>query len=250
MTPDLGSELGRGAFGTVYAKRNDPTMCLKVSNKLKHQNSNACRQWSNEYKTIKTFMNRMNKRKNSTSLVRIVEPTKFDESDSMCYMELPRIYRPDGKDGPTLQAQLGVPSCQLIHKGRGEFIGLKEVRQFVKDEKDIERIAYELGLMIASIHFVGRNDAWDVEVFLGKEANTRKCRLYLADFDLSKEITEYDNATIERMVWSIEAVPYFPTRESSMKLFKLFKKGYFKVAARQDRLKEAYAVFEALENSL
>lgn len=240
----LGIELGRGGFGIIYTKKDDPSMCIKVSHKKKSQSnsnssSNGCRQWSNEYKKIVTFMSLIEQSPLFPKFkhVKVLKPVEFKETSDLCYMVLPRVYRPEGRDEikPTLQAQLGWPSGRMVHKGRGEFIGLKEVRELFSSEEELEQACYELGVMMGLIHFVGKNDAYDVELYIGKEARTKKCRFYLADFDLSEEVKDFNDETISRITWSLDAVPYFPTEDSSPKLFDRFKEGYT-LAANNDEV--------------
>ena len=236
----IGKEIGRGAFGIVYEKKNDSSKCIKVSNKSK--GSIHCRQWSNENKKINTLMTNIEKyypNYNKFKFVKILKPSEFVETSNECYMILPRIYRPNKDDGYTIQAQLGAISCNMIHKGRGEFISLKEIRQYIS-EKDIELASHELGMIMALIHFIGKNDAYDIEVFLGKELHSKKCRFYIADFDLSEEIKEYDSETIERICWSLDAVPYFPNSHTNKKLFDLFKNGYEQIAKNPKIVQEIF----------
>jgi len=222
----LGTELGRGGYGTVYIKKDDDSLCIKVSNKK----GNTCRQWSNEYKKIIKFTEKLENNSifKKIKLVKIVKPIEFIESDDQCYMILPRIFRHEGKHiiKPTIQALFGQKSSDIVMKGRGELLGLKEIKNIVDNNNDIEDMVRELGTIMALMHFVGKNDAYDVELFLGKEANSKKCRLYLADFDLSEEIKNYNDETIKRITWSMDAVPYFPTEDSDEELFKIFKDAY------------------------
>jgi hypothetical protein len=150
-------------------------------------------------------------------------------------MILPRIFRPEGKDviRPTIQAQLGVQSVQMVHKGRGEFMGLAQLSKIVPAAK-LKVAAYELGIMMGLIHFHGRNDAYDIEVFLGKEKGAKQARFYIADFDLTEEVKAYDAATIERMYWSLDAVPYFPKQDVDAALYHEFRKGYAKIAPSKE----------------
>ncbi len=228
----LGAEIGRGGYGTVYVKADDPGLCVKVSNKKSAKES--CRKWSNEHKKIRGVISAIGEELKKMKMVRVITPVAFRESSEECYMVLPRIYRPEGRDytaKPTIQAQLGLVSGSMIHKGRGEFLGLKECAAIVGDRGDLERACYELGAVMGLIHFRGKNDAYDVEVYLGKEAGSKKCRFYIADFDLTEEIKELDDpVTLERMTWSIDAVPYFPTTHSDEALFELFRKGYKEIA--------------------
>jgi hypothetical protein len=166
-------------------------------------------------------------------MARVLDPAKFIETPDECYMILPRIFRPEGKTDqmPTLQAYLDEPSANYIYPGRGEFIGLEQVRQYVSDQ-DLKRGVFELGLLLGLIHFVGRNDAYDLEVYLGKEYTTKKARFYISDFDQSEKIDNFNDDEIERMQWSIIALPYFPTNHS-LELYQLFRQGYYLIVPAQ-----------------
>ena len=61
----------------------------------KQNDRNYCRQWSDEYKKIKTLLTALETDKCYTALdtVRIVKPLEFIESDTLCYMKMVRIFR-------------------------------------------------------------------------------------------------------------------------------------------------------------
>ena len=236
MEDILGQEIGRGGYGTVYIHKQDPALCVKRSDKT----GKACREWSNEYKKIMTMIKNIEASPSShllttMKMVKILAPAQFNETSKLCYMMLPRIFRPEGKDviRPTIQAQLGVQSVQMVHKGRGEFMGLQQLGKFISAPK-LKVAAFELGLIMGLIHFHGRNDAYDIEVFLGKEKGGKQARFYIADFDLTDDIKSYDEATIERMYWSLDAVPYFPKQDVDPVLYDQFRKGYAKVAPSKE----------------
>jgi tRNA A-37 threonylcarbamoyl transferase component Bud32 len=205
----------------------------------------SCRQWSNESKKIEDFMEKIESHPafNKLTMVNVVKPIKFIESPKACYMVMKRIFRPDKKIAPTLQAQLGCESGRMVHKGRGEFIGLKEIREYIMNE-DINKASKELGILMGLIHFVGKNDAYDVELYLGKEKYSKKCKLYLADFDLSESITEYNNETINRIRWSLDAVPYFPRLSADKELFDEFLKGYKQIAENDELVDEIFSEYD------
>jgi hypothetical protein len=231
----LGAELGRGGFGRVYIKADEPSLCVKISTK---HNGQSCRQWSNEYKKIKDIYSHLEshplykKLKRATLLI----PKNFIETDADCGMIMPRILRPTAIGSPkntvetiTLHPQLGLPTGSMVFKGRGEFLGLAEIQKWVSF-KELKTVAYELGTLMGLIHFVAKNDAYDIEVFLGREKHSRTLKFYIADFDLTETYTNLSEPIIERLRWSMDAVPYFPTINSSPELFKLFLEGYKKIA--------------------
>ena len=123
--------------------------------------------------------------------------------------------------------------ADIIFKGRGQFIGLKQIKEYV-DIDTIPKIVYELGKVMGLIHFKGKNDAYDMEVFLGKEEHSKICRFYIADFDLSEEIKEYDKETIKRIEWSLSAIEFFPNKDTDDEYLQLFLNGYLEIAAEND----------------
>jgi hypothetical protein len=146
------------------------------------------------------------------NFVKIIKPTEFIESPTLCYMKMPRIFRPTfGNDDKknefvTVQPQLGHKNVSIIHRGRGQFIGLKQIKEIFEDD-DLEQACYELGVMIGLIHYIGKNNALDTELFLGKEYRSRKYRFYVADFDLTSEITEFNDKTTYELKSSLSDIP-------------------------------------------
>ena len=122
---------------------------------------------------------------------------------------------------------------------RGKFIGLDLLSNyFTKDE--LEKVSYELGQAMALLHFIARNDALDIELYLGREYKTRKPRIYISDFDLSNDIKNYDDETIDKLCWCFQAMPYFPSLNSSKKLYELFKEGYKNVAKNDEIVEKIF----------
>ena len=234
----LGDEIGRGAFGTVYMIQNDQSRCVKVSNKK----NTSCRQWSNEYRKIQNILDKVNNVPVYKNLhnVCILQPINFIESDDVCYMVMPRIFRPEGKQfiKPTIQAQFGVKTCSLLSKGRGEFIGLREIEHYIENSigkhvrirEQMEILVYELGIMMGLIHHHARNNGNDIELLLGKELGSKQIKVYIADFDLTEDIEQIDDQTIKDLTWSLDAMPYFPRRSVDEHLFTLFYNGYLQTS--------------------
>ncbi len=222
MKDQLGKEIGRGGYGIVYEHKNNPELCIKKS--MKKSN---CRMWSNEYAKIKNINNNVKYLKH----VRMIVPSEFYESENECYMVMPRIRNPLNID-KTLHPLLGEEDFKHVDKKRGIFMGIKQlVENFNFDQEYLTQIAYELGIMMSNIHFRAKSDAYDVEIYLDSDYT-----LYLADFDLSEDILTYDPETIKRMVWSLDAVPYFPTTDCCKDLYEIFKDGYIKNLTSEEKI--------------
>jgi hypothetical protein len=146
-------------------------------------------------------------------------------------------------DKKTLHSLFGEKRSTYKTSERGEFIGINILQKlFSLDE--IKKVAYELGKMMALLHFVSKNDAVDVELYVGVEYKTRKTRIYISDFDLSEKINDYTDEVIEdRMAWSLSAMPYFPSLDSSKLLYEYFKRGYKKVANNDEVVEKLFSIY-------
>ncbi len=233
----FGRVIGSGGHGTVYSIKGNNKQVIKVSNK-----NNTCREWSDEYKKINDFMKRIENLPEYKALkfVDVVRPIDFIslEDDSHCYMSMPYIWRPDNNlELPTQQALLGNPSVQMTDKKRGEFIGLNQIKEILNNNnKQLKTSVFELGKLISLIHHKGKNDAWDLEVFIGRAGGEDPIKFWIADFDLSNDISDIDendiinnDEIIERLYWSLDAIAYFPKDFVDLKLFKVFVKGYLSI---------------------
>lgn len=269
----LGEEIGKGGFGTVYTMKDNPQLCIKKSNKKSN-----CRVWSNEYHKIIKINEILSKNTYYKRLkyVKIIKPTQFiEESSGDCFMIMNRVYRPinilsptdyksltlspstpsvihsktpENKNSqkkyddldtdsikPTLQALFGMKKNNQFKKSqRGEFIGLDKL-QSIFNENELKTIAAELGIMMALLHFIAKNDAFDIELYVGTDYMDKKLKIYISDFDLSEEILEYTDDIIEdRICWSLQAMPYFPSLSSNEALYTFFQKGYRKIAKNNE----------------
>ena len=146
-------------------------------------------------------------------------------------------------DGKTLHSLFGESRSTYKISERGEFIGLNLLQKLFSLDQ-LKTIAYELGKIMALLHFVSKNDAVDVELYVGIEHKTRKTRIYISDFDLSEKIIDYTDAVIEdRMAWSLSAMPYFPSLDSSKLLYEYFKKGYRKTANNDEVVDKLFSIY-------
>lgn len=235
----IGEEIGHGAYGHVHIDNSNPSLCIKMSNK--QNDLNHCRKWSNEYKKIKTLLSKLKDNTDYKKLdfVRIVKPTEFLESDTLCYMKMQRIFRAkkddvndDYKNDRMIQPLLGDKNTYYDHKGRGLYMGLKYIKDYM-EENDLLKACEQLGIMMGLIHYVGRCNGFDIEVFLGREYGTRKNRFYIADFDMTSTIENYNPKEIQEMYCSLNDASYFPRPSVNKKLFEKFLNGYSSVVPKE-----------------
>lgn len=168
-----------------------------------------------------------------------VSSTK-DSVSSISSLSFSNKYEGNGK---TLHSLFGMKKSTYKKSERGEFIGIN-ILQIIFTPDQMKTVAYELGKMMALLHFVAKNDAFDIELYIGVEYKTRKVRIYISDFDLSEKITQYTDDIIEdRMEWSLSAMPYFPTYDSNKHLYESFKKGYSKTANDDAIVEKLFSIY-------
>ncbi len=228
--------IGRGGYGSVYATPRYPAYAVKISNK-----SNTCRAWSNEYRKMMSIHHVLERNAiPELSTVRIIKPLGFTEMGDSCAMIMPRIVHPcshsDTDMTPVIQALFGDEKSYMPTSGRGTFLGLKYLDEYFSTEQ-MENSVYELGQAMSVLHYIARVNAVDIEVVLGKSSyRSPNYHLYILDFDLSEQITDYDKSAVESMIWSLLAVYYFPfpsvDKQSGRNLFPFFRNGYMCVAKR------------------
>jgi hypothetical protein len=237
---DLGEEIGHGAYGHVHIHKKDESLCIKMSNK--QNDINHCRQWSNEYKKIKNILEVLdgNKDYQKLDLVRLIKPVHFVESDTLCYMTMNRIFRAKkinneedtGKN--MIHPLLGHKNINYTHGGKGLMLGLKHIKNeyYGDNSEELERACYELGVMMGLLHYSCKCNAFDIEVFFGREYGTRKNRFYIGDFDLTSPVTDYHQKEIQEMYCSINDISYFPRPSVDKNLYHLFYNGYSSIVPK------------------
>jgi hypothetical protein len=240
--------IGKGGYGNIYTSPSMSIHCIKVSNK-KFTNSSS-REWCNEYVKIKKLLSnlKLHNKNFITSTVEILEPLYYIEhDDDDCFMVTKRIIRPDNGCTNTIQAQFGKLQDNTTHEGRGQFLGMKEIRELI-DCNNINDSVRDLGMMMGYIHYYGKNDAYDIELFMGKTADDKIIKFFLSDFDLSETIEIYDKITINRMIWALNAIPYFPISSVNKKLYDIFAEAYRKVAEEVGYLNVANEVLQLYDD--
>lgn len=238
----LGTIIGKGGFGSVYTIIDMPKLCVKKSNK-----NNNCRIWKNEYNIIINIHKILNKIDifNKLKYIKIIKAIQFIEnSNGNCYMIMNRIYRPiipitktniTKLNNLTINALFGIKKNTLYKKSqRGEFYGLDKLNDIFNEEQ-IKVIIKELGIVMALLHFIVKIDAFDIELYVGLEYDNITPCIYIADFDLSENIIDFNDDIIKnRICWALEAMPYFPNKDCNEEHYNIFKEAYIKIAKNDE----------------
>lgn len=225
------SEIGRGGNGTVYFDPKFENALFKVSLRM-----NVCRSFNTEYAVYNDMQDKRDKIPESITLVKVIELYEYstftDEKDNEgCVLALQRI-RPlvSNKHNKSIHATFGDTFTEVsLHLSRGYYYGLKELEKHLSN---VSEYIFQLGQMMATLHYILLNDGYDIEVIVGYEHNSDVPRLYIIDFDLSKTITEFDSGTIKRIVDGLTSVPYFPYADDPN--WKIFSDGYLSIAEKED----------------
>jgi hypothetical protein len=229
-------EIGRGGGGIVYVDNSQPNIVFKVSKK-----ENICRTWNNE----KNIYDKLGRHQMDTDLCKFIKMLSFENNGNSCFLELSRVFNPIDTAAPyAIHPQFGKTSINIARKGRGLFLGIKElIENGIFTEESITDYVKDLAISISRLHYIGQNDGFDIEVFVGVEPDaTRSSRnrcplctptLFIGDFDLSEMIVEYNDYTIGRMVWCLYTVPYFPRKGV---LLDVFSKYYIESATGHEEI--------------
>jgi hypothetical protein len=215
-------ELGRGGAGIVYLDKSQPNLVFKVS-----KSNDTCRIWGKEAKIYNT----LNSFNIDTNLCKILKMTDFIQDDEYCCLELHRAFNPLGNDVYyTIHPHFQYKELDYATKGRGRFLGIQNLKNLgIFNDDNIIDYIIDLSILLARLHYKVKNDGYDLELFLSKEND--KIIIYIADFDLSEFYTIINNTIIERLAWSLEAVPYFPIEGE---LYEIFSKNYINEAEKYD----------------
>jgi len=190
------SILGAGGYGTVITTEEYPNLALKISHEI-----DICPSWGKEYNIQKRIYTAYDSTGKS---VRVVEPLEFAyiEGDR-CYILMQRVCAPIGD--VAIHALLGEINRDDVDEKRGRFVG----QEFLKGYVDLERVAVDLGIFLATVHFKLQLDGKDLEYILGKRCGTdKKYWINVIDFGMVADYTK------EGAIASIDTVFYFPLRST------------------------------------
>lgn len=234
--------LGVGGYGKVITTNDFPGLALKISKDV-----NVCKEWTHEFNVQSEIYDNYN---SSGKSVKVVKPIEFSyiEKDR-CFILMQRVCPPQNFDQTiAVHALLGDIEEDKIDEKRGRFLGQQQLSEFI----DLERVAVDLGIFLANIHYKLEFDGADLEYILGKRCGSdKKYWINVIDFGMVNKFTE-ENAAL-----SIYAVPYFPLSDTceyydctfnqaelNTKLSELFENSYISEAKKYGKKDQAIRVLE------
>jgi hypothetical protein len=231
---DKYQEIGKGAQGIVYSNISDYDSVFKVSN-----NTNTCRIWNGESK-IYEILNKINI---DTELCKLIKMNEYIHIENkMCIMKLLRVINPINQDLKyTIHPQFQHEKLDYTVKGRGRFLGINDlISKEIFTLDNIQNYIKDLGILMSRLHYLLKNDGYDIEIFIGKDIETNIV-LYVGDFDLSEFYETINDEIIERLEWSLSAVPYFPIQGE---YYEIFSQNYLEEASKYNMRETAKKVLK------
>ena len=230
-------KIGSGGAGTVYLDPQQPSVVFKVGIR-----EDTCREWGKE----QTIYQQLSKTPIDTPLVKLLKMNDFKTYGGKCVLELSRVVNPiDPNADYTIQVLMGYDEMDYKEPARGRLMGaLTLANMNVIPKAQLLEYSKQLGQAVGRLHYIAKNDGYDMEVFAGTEGG--RTVLYIGDFDLSDMITTYGPAQIKRMAWALAAVQYFPTTEQQV-LYIPFKAAYLEAATSSGQQAAAEAVLAEYE---
>lgn len=246
--------IGDGGFGSVYGIKDNFDLAAKKSIREDFRSLYV------EYKKSEEISSSLcsNEDYNSLVLASFLSPIGFQHSNKeneQCFTIMPRIFPPSsddsdlkklfyGRPGMTVQTVFGRKDSDAKvsadSKTRGNIVGKESVRKYWETiygpkESHLNKAYYELGKLLALIHFVARYDGYDLEVYLGHKRGDEGLKFYIADFDQFEKVTEFSKEALDRMSFSIGAVAYFPSpNDDEEKIcYEEFRRGYMEIGQKQ-----------------
>lgn len=217
-------KIGQGGYGSVYIDPSQPENVFKQS-----KSSCTCKTWTRE----SIIYNKLNTFNINTSNVKILKMIDYYNDDQMCIMELTRAFNPLGQDNKyTIQVLFGNNDEEQLYDNRGLFLGVNKIIEYnIINKNELNSYIQNLAIVLSRLHFIAKNDCFDVELFLSKEKDG--IIVYFGDFDQSLFIDNFTDEIInDRIIWGMCAIEYFPTPKQSF--YELFKNEYIKEAERHN----------------
>jgi len=223
--------IGRGGFGEVYYYKDNPGIAYKENHRRCHDLQKEYKMWNQAYRA---FIKYTNSRKNLRKNICIPRPSGWRKSPTngeKCIFKTARIIPLKGKY--TWQAYIGNtddPNLDKVVKTnntiRGRYVGPNVLAKYF----DVEKLAYEAGLLIGIVHYCAKLNGTDTELVIGKTVSKKDLQLFLIDYDQVCPWNPEDpqSKIVRELSWALSAEPYWPTPESPY--HQSFRKGYLEVA--------------------
>jgi hypothetical protein len=164
----------------------------------------------------------------------------FEETKS-CILMLERVYNLY-ENNKTIQVMLGMDDFDFEFDG-GIINGITQLKELFLNllhDNDtyilFKQYVYQLGRLMGFLHFIIKIDAFDVEVYFGKNQK-KEYKMFIADFDQCNKISEYDEKTIIKMSQSFYmGMEHFPNnRISDLTIYMEFKNGYMSIVSEDTK---------------
>lgn len=233
-------QIGKGGYGTVYVRDDDPSYVMKQSVRRE-----TCRQWNVEnhkLSVVKSFLSEVH---GADELARIVfhDAYHVDQSHESCSAIMLRVR--NGKDPEVdqpLHAKYQHESLDVLEK-YGYDAGLQQL-----DKLGVVDIRYikSLARLFARLHYVAQNNGWDTEVLAGTTYDDPKIRLYVIDFDMTEDLRQCEDMDkYAESCFHTLVTGYFPKPGSWG--YTEFKDAYIRTAEQHDRGDLALDVINRVE---
>ncbi len=247
-------ELGRGKSGIVYSSKICKTVALKLSTEefctiFKDQFDKQI-QISNCFSNATKYTD-----KYFSKRVCILRPRDFIFYESgKCSFKMRRIFQfEEFKEKPLVQAYLDQNNIYREIKGRGTYLGIKQLMQLLENyssadiniittNQKIESLISDLGTAMGILNTVCGLTNQDIEIVIGRPTSTSKnYKMYIIDFD---EVLPH-NFDVSKVIWGYEAEPYYPVFNDSP-FSNLFWKNYNRVARLTNHMQFAKQLRKSL----
>jgi len=248
-----GTQIGRGVYGKVMANDSiDPSVVVKYSESVRN-----CAEFKTEFEIASHIHEKMDELGFSdqhTDVVKVIAEvtgiTTLESGKTMCALVMEKISRPNleygRENGMAYHAYFGFePDENMKFKGRGNYIGLNNIRKIFTDVPTSDLIR-SMAHLVAFLHYGANVTATDMEYIIGYSPDDTKPRIYAIDFNLVRKIDDMSINDVGDLEWSLSQEKYFPVSEDEEN-YNIFKDEYLNVANKYDKLRFAEEVIDAYE---
>lgn len=235
-------KIGEGGMGKVYFDSSYPDRLFKIS-----KSNIVCKDWGREYKTYHQIQSNNAIGTDNVTVLQMYDFQTFNGTG--CILELERVVNPINSNLTyTIQPVFGILNQDSYTEGRGRYLGVNNlIKQNLLTYESIKTICYDLGITLGELHYEDKIDGIDLELFLGYTFDDNNLMVFIGDFDQASSIDPRGKGSINTLVTSIDAFPYFPNLDQTPDLYSLFKDGYLKIGQETGYLDIAKKVLELYE---